>query len=187
MNYTEKIQEKLFLSRLNSFDTEVFIEIYRFYVDRIYRYIFMRVRSKEDAEDMASEVFKRTWEYIYKKENNIAYLNAFFFQTAKNLITDYYRKGREDKPLEDNEVARITDENQQDLGLRIDDEKDYSEIEKALELLKDEYREVIVYYHIESFSTSEISKIMNRSKGAVRILLHRAIKELKKHIKSANV
>src|SRR3989338_9456129 len=103
MNYTEKIQEKFFLFRLNSFDTEDFIEIYRFYVDRIYRYIFMRVRSKEDAEDMASEVFKRTWEYIYKKENNIAYLNAFFFQTAKNLITDYYRKGREDKPLEDNE------------------------------------------------------------------------------------
>lgn len=187
MNYTEKIQEKLFLARLNSFDTEVFIEIYKFYVDRIYRYIFMRVRNKEDAEDMASEVFKRTWEYIYKKENNITYLNAFLFQSAKNLISDYYRKGKEDKSLEDDEAAKIADEKQQDLGLKIDNEKDYSEIEKALEQLKDEYREVIVYYHIEGFSSSEISKIMNRSKGAVRILLHRAIKELKKHIDTTNV
>lgn len=187
MNHTEKIKEKVFLIRLNSFDSEVFIEIYRFYVDRIYRYLYFRVKNKEDAEDMTSDVFMRTWEYVYKKQNTITYLNAFLFQAARNLITDYYRKSKDESALEEDNALDLLDETQQNLGLKFDQEKKYSEIEKSLSLLKEEYRDVILLYYIENFSCSEISKIMNRSKGAVRILLHRAMKELRKNIHNSNV
>ena len=42
--------------------------------------------------------------------------------------------------------------------------------------MKDEYREVIILKFIEELSISEIAKILDKSKGAVRVLLHRALK-----------
>lgn len=184
MNYTEKIQEKIFLSRLNSFDSEVFIEIYHFYVDRIFRFLFIRVKNKEDAEDLASEVFMKTWQYVYKKQNTIVYLNAFLYQTARNLIADYFRKIKDDVSADSEASHAVIDEKQMSFEQKIDISAKYSEMEKALEKLKDEYREVIVLSYIEDLSCSEISKIMNRSRGAVRILLHRAMKDLRKNLTS---
>ena len=182
MNYTEKIQEKIFLSRLNSFDTEVFIEIYNFYVNRIYRFVYLRVKSREDAEDLSSEVFMKTWQYVYKKENRIAYLNAFLYQIARNLITDYFRKLKDDVSIDEDGAQEVVDTKQMSFHEKFDTDVKYSEVEKALENLKDEYREVIILSYIEDLSSSEISKIMNRSKGAVRILIHPAMKDLKKNL-----
>lgn len=187
MNYPEKIREKIYLARLNSLDTDVFIEIYHFYVDKIYRYLYLRTRSKEDAEDLAADVFMRTWEYVYKKQNTIKYLNAFLFQMAKNLISDYYRNSKDETIMENNAVSWLMDEKQQNLGLKFDQDVKFSEIEKALDGLKDEYKDAIILHYIEGFSSSEISKIMNRSKGAIRILIHRALKDLRENLTHQNM
>jgi RNA polymerase sigma-70 factor (ECF subfamily) len=42
--------------------------------------------------------------------------------------------------------------------------------------MKDEYREVIVLRFVEDFSISEIADVLNKSKGSIRVLLHRALK-----------
>lgn len=48
-------------------------------------------------------------------------------------------------------------------------------IEKALDLLPEEHREVITLAHVVGLSRAEIAVQMNRSEGAVRVLLHRAL------------
>jgi len=45
-------------------DHQEFIKLYDENVTGIYRYILIRVSSKEAAQDLTSEVFLRTWEYI---------------------------------------------------------------------------------------------------------------------------
>ena len=52
--------------------------------------------------------------------------------------------------------------------------------------LKDEYREVIILYYIEEMSVGEISKILDKSRGNIRVLVFRALKALKELIEEEN-
>ena len=86
-----------------------FSKIYDKQVERIYRFIFLKVSSKEAAEDLTSETFLRTWKAFEAINQANAQLtpilnqNAFVFQIARNVIADYYRLRQKD------ETAPITD------------------------------------------------------------------------------
>ena len=56
--------ESLIFQKLKYKDKQAFGELYDYYVDDIYRFIFFRVNSKEDAEDLTSAVFLKTWNYF---------------------------------------------------------------------------------------------------------------------------
>jgi len=187
MNIQEKFKEKYYVARLNARDQKVFEDVYDHYIDRVYRYIFFKVPTQEDAEDLTSEVFFKAWQYIYTHERRIEYLNAFLFQIARNTVVDFYRRKTNVESLSDEEtMRRIEDYRQQNLLAGMDNKADIREIERVLKSLKDEYREVIVLKYIEELSTAEISKILNKSKGAVRILVHRAMTILRKNIPDSN-
>ena len=53
-------------------------------------------------------------------------------------------------------------------------------LEKLLRTLPDDQREIVVLRYIEEFSMKEISKIVDKSPGHVRVIIHRSIKELRK-------
>ena len=53
-------------------------------------------------------------------------------------------------------------------------------LERVIASLKSDQREIIVLRYIEGFSIKEISKIVDKSSGNVRVIIHRAIKELQK-------
>jgi len=46
--------------------------------------------------------------------------------------------------------------------------------------LKDEYSEVLLLKYVNELSIVEIAKIMDKSKGNIRVLIYRAVKALKK-------
>ncbi|MBU1063148.1 sigma-70 region 4 domain-containing protein, partial [Patescibacteria group bacterium] len=56
---------------------------------------------------------------------------------------------------------------------------DLTVIETRLPELKDEYREIIVLHFINELSIKEIAKILEKSNGNIRVLIHRAVKALK--------
>ena len=66
--------------------------------------------------------------------------------------------------------------------LKIDPDKeiDKQNLERLIASLKSDQREIIVLRYIEGFSIKEISKIVDKSSGNVRVIIHRAIKELQK-------
>ena len=70
----------------------------------------------------------------------------------------------------------------EDLIDRIDSDIQFQKIIQNLNRLKEEYREVVQLRFIEDYSIAEIAKIMNRSRGATRVLLHRALESIKKNI-----
>ncbi len=78
---------------------KTFSAIYDKYINKIYRFVFIKVNSQEIAEDLTSETFLRGWE-AYKKASNphrqkIDNPSAFLYQIARNLVIDQYReKGR---------------------------------------------------------------------------------------------
>lgn len=166
-----------------------FSKIYDKCIDKIYRFIFLKVNSQEIAQDLTSETFLKGWEAFKKSQNpghnsqKIGNPSAFLYQIARNLVIDHYReKGR--TQFVSLEVAPIADPNpgiEEKMALS----SDIDNIRTALVSLGGEYQDVIIYRYLDELSISEIAKIMEKSEGAVRVALHRALKSLRTIINKA--
>lgn len=175
------LAKKILFLKVKSQDPEAYGKFYDLYAPRIYRFIFFKVSSSTDAQDLTSEVFLKLWQYI-KEDKEIKNLNSFTYMVARNLVIDFYRsKSRLDQPVETEELAKISDDSRDLLKQKIADSQ-LEDVLQGLEHLKDEYKEVIVLRFLDELSTKEIADILNKSNGAVRVLLHRALKALKENI-----
>ena len=176
-----KIEEKLLLYRIKQSDKDAFIRAYDLYVDQLYRFIYFKVGNREEAEDLCSAMFLKTWHYIL--ENSLKdqmTLKALFYKISRNLIIDHYRKtkGKETMSLDDEKGIKITDE-KQNLNNDIELKADLLVLESKLPELKDEYREVIILRFINELSIKEIAEVLDKSRGNVRILIYRSLNALK--------
>src|SRR3989338_1839112 len=115
MKNISKIEEKLLIYKVKKNDKEAFIRAYDLYIDQLYRFIYFKVGNREEAEDLASSVFLKTWNYIL--ENSLKdqkTLKALLYKIARNLIIDHYRKNKAGRmiSLDDEKGQEIIDEKQ---------------------------------------------------------------------------
>ena len=157
---------------------EKFSRIYDECVDKIYRFVFLKVNSQEIAEDLTSETFLKCWRTFKEKENEIVNPSAFLYQIARNLIVDFYRDKAKtqfiladcdqiDDPVAVNPVEKVLFNS------------DIAVIKGAIGQLKDDYQNIIIWHYLDDLSVPEIAKITNKAEGTVRVTLHRALKALK--------
>ncbi len=177
------------LARLAELGKEpAFRELLLRYERPIFSLIYRMVRDLELAEDLAQETFVRAFNAIASYNSSYKF-NSWIFKIASNHTINYLRKGKldtvsifatSDKGLGDREPQiKSKTENphefteRRELGGRI---------EVAIGELREEYRMVILLYHVEGCSYEEIADILDTPLGTVKTYLFRARKELKKHL-----
>jgi len=161
-----------------------FSKIYDQCIDKIYRFVYLKVNSQEIAEDLCSETFLRGWEAFKASQNQnnpkIENPSAFLYKIARNLITDYYR--------EKGKAQIVSAENTRIIDPRVNLEEKAalnSEMERvrlALINLKEDYQDIIIWSYLDQLSAAEIAQILDKSEGAVRVMLHRALKALQNEL-----
>jgi len=174
----KKIREQYLISKIKQGNKEAFSEIYNSYLDKIYRFIYFKVSSKETAEDLVSDTFLKILNHLTNPDKKINNLQAFIYQTARNLVIDHYRQNSATIPLENLEKTLPDNKNHHLLN------DDLRTVEKVLSTLKNEYREIIVLCYIDQFSTKEAAQILQKPEGTIRVTLHRALKTLREKIES---
>lgn len=172
------LNEQIILYKMRSGDVEAFGHVYDFYHEKIYRFVYLKLPTRQDAEDITAETFLKAWQYIQEKKP-IHTLQAFLYQIARNLVVDFYR--RRGAPLESLDEKEIVVADRIDLTLeeKMTLKSDMKEVEAALRQLKDAYREVIVLHFLNELSLKEVARIIDKTPGATRVLLHRGIKAIK--------
>jgi len=177
-------RERELVSRVVSGDKEAFGELYDIYAPKIFRFIRLKVGSQVLAEDLSSESFLRIWEYFASEEREVEEsFQALLYKIARNLITDYYRRKSSQEILIDDDF-NIFLENQLATGETFKD--DAEGVHRALINIKEEYQNVIIWYYIDELPVHEIAKMMDKSEGAIRVLIHRALKSLKDALSEEN-
>ena len=159
-------------------DAQLFEEIYRQYYKNIYNYISYRINNHFDTEELASAVFEKA---ISKwRGYNPAYpIEAWLIGIAKNTVTDYLRvqKRRQFAGLDGifhlvssakrpDEVAVFNEENRALMA--------------AMTRLKDIERQILSLKFATELKHSEIAQIMNIGESNVGVIVHRALKKLRK-------
>ena len=158
---------------------KTFSKIYDRYIDKIYRFIFLKVSSQEIAQDLTSETFLRGWE-SFKNGNKIENPQAFLYQIARNLVTDHYReKGR--TQVVSAEYASIVDP-REDVEEAAVLRSDINTVRLALVNLSEDYQNVIIWHYLDDLPIQEVAKLLDRTEEATRVLLSRALTSLRKKL-----
>lgn len=182
INLIDKFKNKQAFSKLKSHDKEAFIKAYDESVNDIYRFVYFKIGSREEANDLTSMIFLKTWNHIQNNSlEDSKTLRALLYKIARNTIIDHYRetgnKITASLDDEDNKIEVI--DASQDPQEKIDQAANLELIKSKLPLLKEEYREVIIMKFINDLSLEEISDISGKTRGNVRVLLHRALNALR--------
>lgn len=159
--------------------TAHFIEVYDQHVDELYRYCFFKVSDSERAQDLVQDTFTRYWQAL-RKDADISHPRALLFTIARNRVTDWYRKKKEDS------LDALQDEGIEFAGMSSTDiERDvqYGQVLEAVKELDGPSREAILLRYTEGWSPSEIAALNDESANAVSVRLNRAIAKLKNRLR----
>ena len=158
-------------------DEDAFAEIYATLVDPVYRYLYWNLYSREDAEDLAEEVFLKCLVNISRYEPGRGPFKAWAFRIAHNLLVDHQRK-RSRRGQEELKEGLVDGEATAAEGL--EEAERARALRESLEDLPSSQRQVIAMKYFSEMSNSEVATALGRSEGAVNALQHRALRHLGK-------
>jgi RNA polymerase sigma-70 factor (ECF subfamily) len=151
-------------------DPSRFGELYEMHFERVYAYIAKRVRDRDVAEDLTSEVFHRALASLPRFDWRGIPFAVWLLRIASNLIVDRWKQlGREvveDPPERVMEVCPVEVEHR-------------ARLFRMVELLPEDQRRVVMMRFAEEKSIREIADALGRSEGAVKQLQLRGLKNLR--------
>ncbi len=177
MKESSKQQDKILIIKASQGEAEAFGAIFDKYHKSIYRFIYFKVSSQEVAEDLASQSFLKAWEQI-SLGAKVKNFSSWLYRIARNLVIDYYRSRQKDELPLIYEMEGIANEPQFDPDTNLTEQ----ELKKVLFSLKNDIREIIVLRYIEGLSIKEIARITEKSPVNIRVIIHRALKQLQNNL-----
>lgn len=166
-------------------DAEAFGCLYDRYVAQIFRFVYLKLPSREVAEDVTSETFLKFWQHIVAN-NDVRHIRALLYTTAKNLVVDYYRKQESGVSLE---VVTFSDDGTSTVDERplsdrnrqrdlMEAKADLSIILEKISRLKEDFKDVLTLRLVDGLGFGDIARILDKTPGHVRVIYHRAMKAL---------
>jgi len=168
------------LVRLSQNGTETaFEELVRRHQRRVFSLVGGILRCQEDVEDVAQQIFLKAYLGI-KKFDQRASFSTWLYKIAVNECWDYLRKKKVrplvyEADLSEEQVSRldgIVSASRAPLGLNEQAEA-RNMIEKILDALPEQDRQLLVLKEIEGFSVEELSTILSLNVNTVKVRLFR--------------
>ncbi|MEQ8674696.1 MAG: sigma-70 family RNA polymerase sigma factor [Aggregatilineales bacterium] len=155
-----------------------FAELYRRHADRIFRYVMARVGNIQDAQDITAQVFLDALKSLPNYNARWTFA-AWITGIAHNKVVDFYRKRRIVLPLEHAASKAHPDLPPDEIVFR---RLRLSQVREGMTHLGAERAEVIALRIFGGLSTAETAQIMNKSDSAVKMLLYRALRDLRAYL-----
>ncbi len=166
-------------------DRRAFEVLYRRYLDRVYAYAFYALGDHHDAEDATERTFMGAMRGIGGYRDTGAGFRAWLFRIAHNTIANAYRSRgrRRTDPLPDGWDRAAPNADPAALVARAEEGR---RVLRAIRALPDDRRHVVLLRFVDGLTSAEIGAILDRSPGAVRVLLHRSVRELALELSDAH-
>ena len=184
------LRERLLIRRLKDRDEKAFREIVRRYSDQVYNMTYRMLGNREEAEDVAQEVFIIVFKSIdsFRGDSKFStWLYRITANTCKNRIKYLARRHDRQKSEYDEGIDRdqaagaVTAPNAPRrpdaamAGLELE-----LKLQDAINSLDEDHRLLVVLRDIQELSYEEICEIMGLPEGTVKSRLHRARAALRK-------
>ena len=190
------LREKILIRRLREHDERAFGEFVKAYKNQVYNLVYRMLSNREEAEDVAQEVFITVFKNIGNFRGDCR-LSTWIYRIAtnhcRNRIKYLSRRKMQDHREYQDELAKLQPREgvagQPTAGqvARPDQMAEGRQMEglvrEAIKALDDDHREVIVLRDIQNLPYQEICEITGLPPGTVKSRLHRARLALKEKLK----
>ena len=155
-----------------------FSDLYRAHLRDVYSYAYYRVGDHHDAEDLTEQTFLQAYRHFERaqQESNGRPLRPWLIRIAHNLAANLYRD-RSRKPAspidETGELTALHTTEQ-----LVEGRDELSRVLEGVKQLPDDRREALIMRFALGMDNREIARAMDRTDGATKVLIHRAIKQL---------
>src|SRR5512143_3714216 len=175
---SRRAADELLIRRCATGDEHALQELSRRYQAPIYRFVRRQVRSEEDAEEIAIEVFVRVWRNAHRFRFQ-ATVATWLYRIALNLVRDAYTRSQarpSSVPLDACcEAALFPVESAEDASLhRYERETQCRAIQAALARISESDRLVLTLYYLEQWSYEELQEALGISYTVLKTRLARA-------------
>lgn len=184
------VSEEILVEQLKRGDEAAFKQIVDSYQNMVYNTCLSIVKSEEDAEDLAQEVFVQVYQSIgsFKGESK---LSTWLYRIATTKSLDHERKKKRKKRFGfvksifgDDAQVEVNPPDFNHPGVVLDKKENAAILLKAVDKLPENQKIAFILNKMEGLSYQEISEIMQTTVSAIESLLHRAKNNLRKILES---
>ena len=165
------------LERARNNDAQALAEIYDQYSGPIYRYLYRYLGDARQAEDLTGEVFLKLLQVLNTPRAPRDKLRGWLYRVAHNLAMDWFRRESKSSPIELDDGLVCGDDSP---VIAFEKRQDQQRLRQAITQLTPDQQRVILLRFAEGLKIAEVSQLVGKSEGAVKILQHRAVKRLRK-------
>lgn len=155
-------------------DRKAQLKLYNQYCDAMYCVSMRFLKNTADAQDVTQEAFIKAFRKIDQYKAEVTF-GAWLKRIVINNCLDFLKSKYQAHLSLDESYLHVSDDNDWD----VDDKISMEEIKKAIEMLPEKYKYVVMLYLIEGYDHSEISQILNIQETTSRTQLMRGKKQLK--------
>lgn len=167
------------LKQVSVGDEEAFWQLYK-NTDRImYSFILSILKNAQDAEEVMQETYMKIWTSASSYQSQGKPL-AWIFTIARNLC---YMKFRDQKHRADIGLEELTGEETGELCLPLENLADAMALRAALELLKEDERQIVLLHASAGLKHREIAASLGMPLATVLSKYNRSIKKLKQNLR----
>lgn len=193
---SEPVDEEAFVRRLQARDETAFNELVVTYERRVFALVFRMLGRREEAEDLAQEVFVQVFKAIDQFRGD-SKLSTWIYRIAVNLCknrTKYLARrhaGSEDDvdamadraPLSTAKGVSVGDVGRPDElveGMQLE-----VVVKRAIAQIDTDFRQVLILRDVEDMSYEEIAAVTGLAEGTVKSRIHRARAQLRALVEKA--
>jgi RNA polymerase sigma-70 factor, ECF subfamily len=186
------LRERALLTRLRERDEGAFTEVVSEYQNKVFNLVFRMIGNKEEAEDLAQEVFVTVFRHIDQFRGD-AKFSTWLYRIAanhcKNRIKYLSRRHTSQNGLDDVPEHHMADGGSAPVQSHVDPPDAILEgrqleklMQEAIAGLDEEHRLLVLLRDVEELSYQEIAEITGLNEGTVKSRLHRARMQIKEFI-----
>ena len=142
--------------------------------DVLFRFAYMRVGSRADAEDIVQDIFLK----LFRSSENLSSvrnIKHYLIRSISNACRDFHRRKQDNLPLEKADKEIVSDDD-----LRMHEE--YLRITELAGTLPQEQKEILYMKSIDGLKFREIADILELPQATVKSRYRYAIQGIQKQL-----